>query len=148
MAIYEAGVLTVATAATADNAYAALWNTGSVVRLRIRELGITSTSATASKVALKRISARGTQTATQAGAPIDAGDPAAQGTLDFTYSVQPTVSGNYFRRAHLAATIGVGLVWSWWGGPGLTVAVSAGIALVTPTALIGQPVELYVVWEE
>lgn len=148
MALYEAGVLTVVTAATADNAYASLWNLGTVVRPRVREIGITTTSATASKVAIKRITARGTITTSQLGAALDSGDPASQLTLDYVYSAQPTVTGTYFRRAHMAATIGVGLVWSWWGGPGLVIPVSVGIAIVTPTALAGQPMELYVVWEE
>lgn len=148
MALYEAGGLTTAPAATADKMYCSLWNTAATDRLRIREIGFTNTAATASKIAIKRITARGTNTTTLAGTPIDNNDAAAAGTLDLTYSADPTVTGNYLRRAHLANVIGAGLLWTWWNGPGLVVPVSVGVAFVVPTAVAGAALECWIVWEE
>ena len=149
MGQYESGGATTAPTATADKMYCQLWNTASSERLKLRELGFTNTVATACKIALKRTTARGTNTTTVAGTPIDSADGAATGTLDLTYSGDPTVSGNYLRRAHLAAVIGAGISWAWWNGGGLVIPTgNNGLAVVVPTAVAGQVLEAWAVWEE
>lgn len=145
MAIYEAGVLTAAPAATIDTAYCAVWNP-SGARLRLLEAGFCNTAATASKIATKRITARGTQTATLVASPMDVNDAATVGTVDFTYSAQPTVTGGYMRRGHIANVIGASLLWSWWNSP-LLIATGAGLAFVVPTAVAGSALEAWFVWE-
>lgn len=148
MAFYEAGVLTTAPAATIDKMYCMLWNTGTTTRLRLREVGFVNTAATNSKVGIKRTTVRGTNTATLLGTPIDNNDPAASGTVDYTYSADPTVAGNYIRRGAIANVIGAGMQWSWWNGPGLVIPVSVGLAFVVPTAAAGGAQEAWLVWEE
>lgn len=144
--LYEAGGITVTPAATIDRAYCQLWCP--TRRTVLREIGITATVATAAKVALKRTTARGTNTTTTAGERQDANNEAATSTLDLTWSVEPTVAGNYLRRAHTSGAIGAGLVWQWWSTPGLYIASGAGIALVVPTAAAGIAYEAWFVWEE
>jgi hypothetical protein len=146
VAIYEAGVITQAPTATADKPYCGLWNTTGGSRLRLLELGMCNTAATTSKVAIKRTTARGTQTGTLLGTPLDSNDAATLGTVDFTYSADPTVTGNYFRRGHIANVIGASLLWSWWNSP-LVIAPALGIALVVPTAAAGAALEVWFVWE-
>jgi len=148
VAFYEASGLTIAPAATIDLSYINLWNSGTADRLRVREIGMTNTAATAAKVGLKRTTARGTNTTTVLGTAIDNSDAAAAGTLDLTWSVESTKAGNYLRRAQIASVIGAGLLWTWWNGPGLVVPTSAGITLVVPTAVAGSACECWMVWEE
>ena len=144
MGFHEAGALSTAPAATADTAYFGIWN-GSGGAIRVREIGVYNTAATAGKLAIKRITARGTQTGTIAFEKLDAGDVAVTVNLDFTYSAQPTVSGGYIRRSHIAAAVGAGFVWTWWAGMGLRVENGAGIAIVVPTAVAGPACEVYAV---
>jgi uncharacterized membrane protein len=148
MPFVESAGLSTAPTATQDNAYVNLWNTSASQRLRLREIGFTNTAATASKMAIKRTTARGTNTTTQAGAGQDSADGGIVGTLDLTWSVESTKTGNYLRRATLAAVIGAGLQWTWWNGSGLIVPVSAGLAFVVPTAAAGAAMEVWAVWEE
>lgn len=149
MPFHEAGVLSAAPAATADTAYIQLWVPTGAQRTRVREIGGTNTAATASKLAIKRTTARGTQTATQVVSQADPSDTPSTATVDSAFSVQPTVSGSYMRRAHVAATIGAGFVWTWWSHPtGLMIAANAGIAVVVPTAVAGTAFEIWVVVED
>jgi hypothetical protein len=152
MSLYEAGVLTPAPAATQGKTYAVLWCPASVNGLRVKEIGMMNTAATGGKVALTRASARGTQTSTQVGQAVMSLDDtaAANGTVDFAWSVDPTVGTNYLRRGHYAAAVGVGIVWQWWSAPtgGLYVPAGAGIALVVPTAVVGVAQEAWFVWDE
>jgi hypothetical protein len=147
MAIYEASGLTTAPAATIDASYCQLWNTSATQRLQLREFGLTLPVGTAEKVAIKRTTARGTNTTTVLGTSRETTGTGV-GTLDLTYSVDSTKTGLYFRRAHLPAVIGAGLLWTWWSGSGLTVQPSAGLAFVVPTAVVGIVSEVWAVWEE
>src|SRR6266542_99274 len=144
MGFHEAGALSAAPAATADTAYCSIWNASGGV-IRVREIGVYNTAATAGKLAIKRITARGTQTGTIAFEKLDPGDVAVTVNLDFAYSAQPTVSGGYIRRSHVAAAIGSGFVWTWWADAGLSVENGAGIAIVVPTAVAGPACEIYAV---
>lgn len=148
--IYEVAVLSTGPAAAQNNAFTVLWNTSATETLTLLELGMVSVSGgTLPKFALTRISARGTQTATSAGEPWDAAEPAAAGTVDSAWSAQPTVTGNYLRRAHMLGQQSSGLFWLWWGqDEGLVVAPSAGIGVVLATAIVGPTQETHYVWAE
>lgn len=148
MEIYEASGLSVAPAATADKAYCQLWNANTTKTIFLREFGYTNTAATAGKIALKRSTARGTNTTTQAGTRRNDPPTTGTGTLDLTWSADATVAGNYIRRAHYAAVIGAGVLWTWWTGDGLAIAQATGMCFVVPTAVVGSAGEVYAVWEE
>jgi hypothetical protein len=144
--LYEAGGLSTAPTATADKAYCQLWCP--TRRTVLREFGCTNPAATGGKIAVKRTTARGTNTTTVLGERQDGSNEAATSTLDLTWSVDATVAGNYLRRAHLPATIGAGIVWQWWTGLGLYIPSGAGVAFVVPTAAAGIALEVWAVWEE
>lgn len=131
-----------------------LWHPGATTtpRIRIREIAVWTVTATSGEIGLCRATARGTNTATQLGVALDSGDPAANGTLDQTYSVDPTMTtGTVIRRGILPATIGAGVVFSWWGqDEGLVVNNNAnGVSLFTivaPSASTSW--SYYFCWEE
>jgi hypothetical protein len=147
VATYEAGTVGAA-AATTDNAIIVLWNGGSD-RLRLREVGITNTGSTnAEKAALALVSARGTQTGTLAGSPLDTNDPAAAGTVDFSWSVQPTV-GAKLRRTHGIINAMSSVIFNFWGKKrGIWIPASAGIAMVNQLTSAADAWECWVVWDE
>jgi hypothetical protein len=149
-ALYEAGFTTNAPAAAQNNAFSVLWNTGAEP-IYLWEIGQCSDSGgTLPKFALTRISARGTQTATTAGTPWNPSEPAAAGTVDSAWSVQPTVSGTYRRRAHQLGQQSSGLFWLWWATEkGLVVPPSAGVGIVLATAAAAGPAQsTYYIWSE
>ena len=145
--LYEASGLSTAPAATADKLYAQIWNAYTTRQIWLRELGFTNTVGTTCKVALKRTTARGTNTTTQAGTDRES-TGTSTATLDLTYSADPTVTGNYLRRTNLAGVVGAGGMWTWWTGAGLAIPSATGLGIVVPTAVVGQVLELWVVWEE
>ena len=113
---------------TANSPVANLNQTGTSARLHIVEIGVGVAVAptTAPMFYLTRATARGTQTATLAGLPVDAADPAAGGTVDTTWSANPTFSTtNYLVMGGLAVTAGGFLVWTFYDDP-LVVIATAG----------------------
>jgi hypothetical protein len=147
VAIFEAGVVTTAPAATIDVPYAGLWNLTGGNRILVREIGLCSTAATTSRVGIKRTTARGTQTTTLLGSPLDTNDnQTVTGTVDSVYSANPTLTGNYLRRGLLANVVGASLLWSWWNSP-LVIAQGAGIQLCNLVATAAGALEAWFVWE-
>lgn len=126
---------------TADQVYANLVNTASTARLRVKEIGvnISVASTTAPLFYVVRTTARGTQTTTLAGLPLDPADPTPTGTVDSVWSVQPTKAGTISTAAlaagGMATTAGGMLVWTFYDFP-LTVTTGAGngIAIVSSLA--------------
>jgi hypothetical protein len=101
-------------------------------RLRIREIGVFMGAATASTFGLGRPTAIGvTPTTPVTVLAEDSGDPAGTGTIALAWATAPTAptGPNYIRRVSLPATVGAGIIWSWWNGPGLIVPVSSSIVL-------------------
>jgi hypothetical protein len=148
VATYESAVTGVA-AGTANEAICSVWVTGSK-QIRLREIGYINVGSTnAEKVALVRISARGTQASTQAGTPLDINDAASAATMDGSWSVQPTVSGNYLRRTAGIINSGSAVIFSFWGQKrGIWIAAGAGVALVNPVAVASDASECWAVWQE
>lgn len=105
---------------TANSPVASLANTGTTERLYVMEIGIGVAVAptTAPMFYLSRATARGTQTATLAGQAHDGGDGASSGTVDSTWSANPTFStANFMRMGGLAVTAGGFLIWTFYDKP-------------------------------
>jgi hypothetical protein len=125
---------------TADQIYANLNNTATSERLRILEIGVNISVAptTAPLFYLVRTSARGTQSTTLAGLPLDAADPASTGTVDSVWSVQPTKAGTVSTAGltvgGLAVTAGGMLIWTFYDAP-LIVAATTGTGLALANSL-------------
>jgi hypothetical protein len=147
VATYEAGTVGAA-AGTTDNAITVLWNGGSG-RIRLREVGIINVGSTnAEKAGLALVSARGTQTGTLAGSPLDTTDPAAAGTVDFSWSVQPTV-GAKLRRTHGIVNAMTSVIFSFWGQKrGIWIAAGVGIGMVNQLTSAQDAWECWWVWDE
>lgn len=136
---------------TASTIYVNLWAPAN--RIFIREVGISVTTApsNAQDWYLVRATARGTQTATQAGNPLVTPTNSSNGTLDNTWSVNPTVNAvaTSLRRLGLPVTAGGGLIWSFAKGD-FAVADATGLAIVNANAsgaTLGA-FTFYLDWEE
>lgn len=64
----------------------------------------------------------------------DSSLPVAVTTLNLTWATSPTAPTNYHRRTNTAATIGVGIVWSFPAG--LVVPVSSSLVSFNITAAV------------
>ncbi len=140
MAIYRIAVRTTATGAVANAAAAAVWNPSTTRTIRLREIWVASTTAGLSNLGLLRITARGTATALVAALQQADGREVAAPSLfaiDTAASVQPTldVATAYQWRWNLPASIGAGVI-AVFSPSGILIPVGAGIALVTPPAVI------------
>lgn len=111
--MYEAGHTSVLVTATADAPLLALRVPAAEIG-KLRELGLTLTAATATRLGLTR--------ATTVSITPSGGKPgrntvfgaADSGIQIFTgWATAPVISTNYLRRCALPASIGAGLVWSW-----------------------------------
>ncbi len=131
---------TTVTGATINVAAAGIWNPHATARLRLREIWIASTTAGVSNIGLLRASARGTAT----NRPVVLSENISNDnaslsafSLDLTYTVQPTyVSATaYLGRWNLPAAVGAGVIITF-PDAGLAIYPGAGIALVTPQAVI------------
>lgn len=147
MPTYEAGTVGAA-AGTTNNAIVTLWNTGSA-RLRLREVGIINVGSTnAEKAALATVTARGTQTGTLAGSAVDENDPAAAGTVDFSWSVQPTV-GAILRRTHGIVNAMTSVIFDFWAKKqGIWIPGGRGVAMVNQLTSAQDAWDCWMVWEE
>ena len=119
----------------------------------IREIGISVTTApsNAQDWYLVRATARGTQTATQAGTALTPDAASSTGTVDNTWSGNPTVGAATaaLRRFGLPVTAGSGIIWTFAKGD-LEVSNSNGLAIVNANASGGTlgAFTFYFDWEE
>lgn len=148
---YRTGGRCVATAATADNVGAALWNPHATMDLTVDEVHFFQTVGTVSNPGLVRTTTRGTQTLTVT-PDIDNHDerllaPITGALLDLTYSAQPTLATPYLMRINLPAAIGAGFIWAF-APKGIRVPAGTGLAIATPVAVILQPGDVTFVWHE
>jgi hypothetical protein len=149
--LYSAAGRTTATAATADNFGAALWNPDANRALYVKTVSWFKVTATADYAGLVRISARGTQSSTVTPDADNAYDRAAAPpsacVLDIAYSGQPTAATPYLVRMALPAAIGASWVWVF-SGMGLRVPAGTGLGVATPVATILQAADVTFEWEE
>ncbi len=139
MAVYRVAGKTVATAATINHAVAGIWNPHATDRVRVTELKVCITTATAVEPTIFRNTARGTagSTVTPAIAQSDGRDvaPVSGFLLDLSaYTVQPTLDGAVaLEKWWLPAAIGAGVMWVF--SDPIVVGPGAGIVIVTGTAV-------------
>lgn len=138
MAHYVVGGRTAATAATARVVAAAIWNPSSSKRLHVWAVGVASTTAGVSNLGLARTTARGTASTTVT-PDIDneverVAAPPSGFLLDLAFSGQPTVDASDLHRWNLPAAVGAGVILPF--RKPIEVAAGAGLALITPTAVV------------
>lgn len=149
---YAVGGRTVATAATANHAAAALWNPSTTKAIKLREVWVFKTAATVDNHGLRRITARGTAGSTvtpDSSTSLDTPriTPQSGALLDLAaYTVQPTLTGVLLSRANLPAAIGAGFIWVF--AEPIIIPPGEGLALITPEAVILQPSDVTFVWDE
>lgn len=149
MARYELGVRTPAAAAGAP--YATIL-AGSGQRMRIQEIGVSLSAATASSVGLIRTLTVGTATTSQIGAAADPADSAAVGAIATAWSTAPTIAATpvYLRRFATAAAIGPAVIWTWPSDQPLVATNGATTSLVLWNfgAAAGAVLDIYIAWAE
>ena len=126
MSLYALSQRTTATAAASAN-----WEIRSAAtnKPRIMELGISQNAGTAGVYGLGRPAAIGiTPTSPQNFvAENDAGAPTSLSTAAVAWGTGPTVPANFNRRISCAATVGVGVIWTF--PRGLDIAASNSIVV-------------------
>ena len=148
---YSVGGRCVATAATADNVGAELWNPHGSKAIFVRTVSWTKTVATIDNPALCRSSAKGTSTLTVTpdadNAMFRDAVPASGATLELTFSAQPTLAKPYLMQTNLPAAIGANFIWVF-DPPGLLVPFGTGLVVATPVAVVQQPADVTFEWDE
>lgn len=127
---------------TISNANVELRTTAGVVA-RVLEFSLIQVTGTASSYGFGRPAAQGVTPGTTSTFQRDnPGDPACVTTASLTWGTSPTAPSNYHRRTNTAATIGVGIVWSFPAG--LVVPVSASLVCFNVTATVALDVNFVI----
>lgn len=115
--------------------------TTAAVKCRLLELSIVSAAATAASYSFGRPAAAAvTPGTTSTFQRDDSADPACVTTASLTYATSPTNPTVPMRRWNSAATIGVGIVWTF--PRGVVVPVSGALTLANITASAALDVSL------
>lgn len=128
-----------ATAATLRHVAAAIWNPSTSKRIRIHGVYICITTAGVANIAIARTTTRGTPGSTVT-PDIDneverAAAPPSGYLLDLAaFTVQPTVDASDLHRWNLPAAVGAGVILPF--RKPLEIAAGAGLAVITPTAVV------------
>lgn len=142
-----------AASATKTTGAAAAWafqlrQTSTARSIRVREVGLFSTTAAAGTFTLERSNSTGaTFTTTVAGTPEDPLSGAGGGTLDTAITTAPTrlATPLPFRQVSFPATAGSGIVWVF--GDGLVIPASGGL-LIWQTSALAVGLSTYFVFDE
>lgn len=111
------------------------------VKCRVLEFSLIQLTGTASSYGLGRPNAQGvTPGTTSTFQRDDSADPACVTTASLTWGTSPTAPNNYHRRTNTAATVGVGIVWTF--PRGLIVPVSASLVCFNITATVALDVNM------
>lgn len=118
------------------------------VNMRLREVGVFNTTATAVAVAMCRMSTTGTQGAALTEQGVDGSSVVASCQAFNTHTVGPTLVDMGY-RAVLGAAVGSGIVWTFGSDIGMNVniGVANGLGIYIPTGT-GQVLDFYFVWDE
>lgn len=113
------------------------WRTTAAVRAALLELSIIQATATAQSIGIGRPQAQGVTPGTIS-TPVrdEPGAPVAVTTMNLSWATSPTVPLVFHRRWNSAATIGVGVVWTF--PRGLIIPVSASLVVWNITAGIAS----------
>lgn len=126
------------TKAGVNTANTIMWQlrAASTQRVELLELGVavsTGPPSTNPQFRLVRAATLGTSTATVTPQPEDPGNAPAVTLLDTTWSTAPTLAANDLRSFPVPASIGAGIVWTWYDKP-LTIPISGGLCIVNLNA--------------
>jgi hypothetical protein len=152
---YAVSGVTVATAATADNAIAGLWNPSTTKKIFVKEIHLFKTVAgtTDDRVRIRRGSARGTQTTSfTPGIEHDYAHqlaPESGAVYDTAWSAQPTFSGTAGKglaTSEIPNASGSGIMWVL--EEPIAVKSANGLYIVTGTAAIFPISEVTFIWLE
>jgi plastocyanin len=115
--------------------------TTAAVKARVLEIGIVGATATAQSLGFGRPAAIGVTPGTTATFQRDdSADPACVTTLVTTWGTSPTNPTTYMRRWNGAATIGVGIIWTF--PRGIVIPVSSSVVVQNVTAAIACDVSV------
>ena len=125
---------------TINNASVEL-RTTAAVKCRVLEVSLCQVTGTASSYGLGRPAAQGvTPGTTTTFQRDDSADPGCVTTNNTTWGTSPTAPTTYHRRWNSAATIGVGVVWTF--PRGLIIPVSASLVVFNITATVALDVNM------
>jgi hypothetical protein len=116
---------------TINNA-AVEWRSSASNRPKILEVSWISTAATAHSIGIGRPQAIGVTPVNVLFQADDPGDPASVTNGSLSWATSPTTPLIFHRRANFAATVGVGVVWTF--PRGLVIPVSSAIVVFNITA--------------
>ena len=108
--------------------------TAAGAKAKLLELSIIQVTGTAQSLGLGRPQAAGTATSPVVFQRDDSSDPPCVTSFAITFSVQPTVPLQFYRRWNSAATIGVGVLWTF--PRGLTIPVSSSLVVWNITTAV------------
>jgi uncharacterized protein (DUF1499 family) len=125
---------------TINNANVELRTTAGVIA-RVLEVSLIQATGTASSFGLGRPNAIGVTPGTTSTFQRDnSADPACVTTASLTWGTSPTAPTNYHRRWNSAATIGVGIIWTF--PRALVVPVSSSLVVFNITASVALDVNM------
>lgn len=130
MARYHVAFTTPAAAAGA--AFADL-RAGASDRVRVLEIGLFHTAATASTPSLERSTTLGTTSTTVVPQPGDPAEPACNAVVGTAWSAAPASTAVPMRRVGLPANIGAGIIWTFGYGD-LLIPVNGSLVLMNRAA--------------
>jgi hypothetical protein len=131
--------------ANANGAFAVLWTP--TRRIRLCEVQMFA-SGNADKMALQRVSARGTPLVTISGEAEDGSNEAPTAVLDRQFTAEPTFTGGSFAEVAQVGSAAVrSMTWEFWDTL-LWVEIGAGIGILNLLGVAGQGHEMSCVWEE
>lgn len=117
--------------------------------LRVREIGVFNSTATACVVSVRRLSTAATQGAALTEFEYDEGGSPVLGTAFAAHTAgTPTIVAGPVRYGAIGAAIGAGYVWTF-GENGLIIPLGTGngIGFLCPTGT-GQILDFYIDWDE
>lgn len=115
--------------------------TTAAVKARVLETSIIQATNTAQSLGFGRPAAQGvTPATTSTFQRDDTADPACVTTLSLTWGTSPTAPTTYHRRWNSAATIGVGIVWTF--PRGVIVPVSSSLVIFNITTAVACDVNM------
>lgn len=121
---------------------------GSAPRLRVLEIGLFNTAATAANpISIERSTTLGTASTTVVPQAGDPADSAATSLIGTAWSVAPASTAVPLRRAVLPANIGAGIIWTFGYGD-MVIPGSGSLVVMNRGAAAAGIMSFYVVLDE
>lgn len=114
------------------------WRTPATVRPKVLEIAIVQATATAQSLGLGRPQAIGVTPVNVLFQADDPGDPASVMNGSLSWGTSPTVPLIFLRRWNGAATIGVGIIWTF--PRGLVIPISSSLVVWNITASVANDI--------